>query len=386
MTNKIVYDMPEAEYFAADAASNSTLGRMKRSPRHCKEYMDNPPETTASMRLGKIVHKLVLEGMLEFGREFHVKQEHDPTLPRKTEVVAIIEAMQAGKFDELFMVDDGSKVAKPRGAAEEIAERLLSGSRDEILPLFAVSPTNISKRTTEGKAKYAEFQAKCEREGLTICKQEDLDKACKYVDWMHTLAGRTLVKEPDVITAANYVNYLKAIEGRTVITPEELETAQAMAKTINEHPSASKLLTGGRAEASAFWTDPETGYPCKCRFDYLNHMEYIVDLKTTNDASLEEFSRSIAKFGYHRQNAMYMDGYEVVMDKPAKAFIFIAVESKPPHAVGVYNLDLEGIDKGRTEYRDLLKKFAHCKKTDEWPAYSEQVETIELPRWYINRG
>ena len=44
--------VPDNEYFAALAASNSTLSRMKKSAAHCRAYMDDQPEPTASMKFG----------------------------------------------------------------------------------------------------------------------------------------------------------------------------------------------------------------------------------------------------------------------------------------------------------------------------------------------
>tara|TARA_R110000851_G_scaffold100026_3_gene215443 strand:+ start:1469 stop:2614 length:1146 start_codon:yes stop_codon:yes gene_type:complete len=379
--NKIDFNMPEADYFAYPAASNSTLGRMKRSAAHCLSYMTEPFTPTPSMRLGSVAHKLILEGEAAFKESFYIAQEHDPSLSRKQIVRDIIASIQSESFNDLYIVDDGSKVNTPTGDALVIAETLLSASIHDIPKLFAVTPTDINKRTKGGKEEYAEFQAKCERENLKICKQEHLDKACEYVNWLNIVGMRVVIKNDDYVNASNYVKYLDHVGNKTIATDTELELARDIKASVMTHPTASKLLSSGRPEVSIFWEDTETGYQCKSRIDWI-HNDYLVDLKTTGDASLEEFSRSIAKFGYHRQNAMYFDGYEQVNGAPAKGFIFIAVETKPPHAVGVYNLDLDGVAQGRTEYKELLGDFKQCKQSQVWPAYSEQVETIELPRWY----
>lgn len=265
MENKLIHNMPDTEYFATDAASNSTLGRMKRSAAHCKEYMDTGMVSTAAMKFGSLVHCLVLEP-----NEFEAK--------------------------------------------------------------YAVAPVGIDRRTKAGKELWATFTN--ESEGLEVVKAEDF------------------------------------------------EEAQKVDASVRAHPAASKLLQEGDAEVSMFWTDPDTGYPCKSRVDFINGMNYLVDLKTTQDASEAEFGRSIGKFGYHRQNAMYMDGYEAVTGERAKGFVFIAVETKPPYAVGVYLLDEDSEDKGRSEYGWLLGEFVACKKSGVWPGYSDAVSTVKLPAWY----
>ena len=53
--------MTWTEYHAVDAVSSTRLRWMARSPAFCKLNMDQPPEPTAPMRLGKIVHQLILE-------------------------------------------------------------------------------------------------------------------------------------------------------------------------------------------------------------------------------------------------------------------------------------------------------------------------------------
>lgn len=267
-TRRIVYNMPAEEYFAVDAASNSTLGRMIKSPAHCRAYLDAEREETPALRLGSLVHCLVLE---------------------------------------------------PKQYSK----------------LYVIAP-EINRRTKAGKEEWDRF---------------------------HDEHGY-----------------------KTIITPDELHEATAMAESVLAHPAAGKLIDGGNAEVSLFWEDPETGFPCKARADYITKSGYMVDLKTTADASCEEFARSMAKFGYHRQQAFYTDGYEQVLEKRPKGFVFIAVEKKPPYAVGVYMLDADSEQLGRNEYRPLLESFAECSRADQWPAYETKVQQISLPAWAFKKG
>ena len=378
----IELNLPEKEYFTHKAASNSTLGRMKRSAAHCLEYMENPIDPTPNMLFGSLVHKLVLEGNDAFDAAYYIAKEDDPKLPRNEDIRNMVTAIQSDKFDEQFVLNTDS-VSKPRSeGVMAIVETLMNGETQQVLSLYETTPTDINKRTKEGKAKYAEFQAMCEREGKTIVKQEELDTACEYANWLLIVGERTIIKEFDKVVADNYANYLKHVGNRIICTEDNYSDACSIRNSIQYHPAASKLFANGAAETSIFWQDPDTGEDCKARLDFTNTSEIIVDLKTTADASLDQFGKSIANFGYHRQAAMYSDGYEAVHGKPPKAFVFVAVESKPPFAVGVYNLDAQGIEKGREEYKALLSEFGQCKKSGIWPAYSEKVETIELPRWY----
>jgi exodeoxyribonuclease VIII len=369
--------VPENEYFAAKAASNSTLSRMKRSPAHCRAYMDDQPEPTANMKFGSLVHCLTLEPG-EFAGRYHIADEYDPTMPRGEVPKLAIEAMSAGDFETKFFKQEGSAPRKPAGMALTIAERLINS---EGIDKFITEPA-MNKRTKEGKEKFAAFQRKCEADGLTVCKPEHIDNGVEYADHILQIGERQVITESEFIKAQNYANYLQAINGKEVISQDQFETAEAVVKSIRKHPKASVLLSGGQAEVSLFWDDADTGYQCKARVDYLRPGHVLVDLKTTVDASLEEFKRSIAKFGYHRQQPIYKDGYKAVTGNECAAFVFIAVETKPPYAVGVYMLDDESEQKGRDEYQSLLKQFAECQESGEWPAYSDDIEIIELPGWY----
>ena len=377
MKTELHNNMPENDYFAVDAASNSTLGRMKKSAAHCKEYLDTGMEPTPAMKLGKLVHCLVLEPD-QFANRYHVADQNDPSTPRKQVVADAIQAYISDDFNGKFFVDEGNAPREPTGKALDVAEILISGGNIE---KHIVEPA-MNKRTTEGKAKFGQFQDRCEREGLTVVKQQHIDDGVMYADYILQVAGRIVIRHQDNIVAKNYADYLGFIDGKIVVSPDNYEQAKKIAASVRSHPAASKLLQEGDAEVSMFWTDPDTGYPCKARVDFLNNLGYMVDLKTTQDASEAEFGRSIGKFGYHRQDGMYMDGYEAVTGERAKGFVFIAVETKAPYAVGVYLLDEDSELKGRTEYKELLVDFVACKKSGVWPGYSDAVRTIELPKWY----
>jgi exodeoxyribonuclease VIII len=108
----------------------------------------------------------------------------------------------------------------------------------------------------------------------------------------------------------------------------------------------------------------------------------IVDVKTTQDASPEAFAGSVAKFGYHRQAAMYCRGVEEAYGATCR-LIFIAVCSNPPHDVGVYELSMAAIDQGAAEVVSLLEEYKRRKETHDWKsAWSRGVVELSLPRWY----
>lgn len=171
--------------------------------------------------------------------------------------------------------------------------------------------------------------------------------------------------------------------GRQVLSRADADLIQHMGVAVYSHPAAAMLLNlPGQAETTHMWIDASTGLECKCRPDWLTRDgSLVVDLKTTEDASPAGFRKSISSWRYHVQAAWYLHGLEQATGRRPDQFIFVCVEKKPPHAVAVYATDSEMIGAGyETAMRDL-QLLADCKKADNWPSYSDQVEMIGLPGW-----
>lgn len=196
---------------------------------------------------------------------------------------------------------------------------------------FAVAPDGINKRTNEGKAQWAEFEAN---------------------------AGR-----------------------RTIIDSDTHKQALAIAAAVRAHPAAGTLFEAGESERSVITTDPETGAAIKCRPDWLDHNGLIVDVKTTEDASPTGFAKSIANYRYHVQAAWYWDCMEAAYDIEPAGFVFVAVEKKPPYAVGVYLIGQDSLAVGRRLARQNLRTLLACREANRWPDYCDEALTIEIPRW-----
>lgn len=180
----------------------------------------------------------------------------------------------------------------------------------------------------------------------------------------------------------------KLSHGKTVIEPASYEAATAMQYAIENHSLAKSILAKpGRVELSFFGTDPETGVQTKWRIDKLTDCGYLIDLKSTKDASKEQFAKSIANFNYHSQAAYYMDNtrYEGI---EVKGFVFIVVENTNPFRVAVYVPDNDMIEEGRSVYRKNLDLYARCMESGKWPGLGYNYESgtykpqeISLPGW-----
>lgn len=175
-------------------------------------------------------------------------------------------------------------------------------------------------------------------------------------------------------------------DARRILSDSEYTAACGIGFRIVEN-AASRLLieTPGRVELSFVWDDPASGTRCKGRADKIATIagrRVCIDLKTTTDASYNAFGRSIVNYGYHRQAAHYLNGL-AILGEPAEAFIIVAVEKEAPYGVQVFDLDQEAIELGNREIGPLIAKFGECQRSGIWPAYSDRIETINLPAWKL---
>ena len=174
-------------------------------------------------------------------------------------------------------------------------------------------------------------------------------------------------------------------KGLMVLRADEWKDALGMAEAVAWHPLAHDLLVDGRPEVSLCAHDNANGLDIKARIDFLpNSGSAIVDVKTTIDASERGFMRRAYDLGYHIQAALYLDLWNALMPtEPRTEFYFVAVENSRPYAVNVFKASAEFLAKGRDDYKSALTLYAACVKSDNWPAYSQEVKELGLPKYAI---
>lgn len=205
--------------------------------------------------------------------------------------------------------------------------------RNTINMRYAIAPI-CDRRTKEGKAIFAEFEAKS--------------------------------------------------QGREVVTREDFERAELLAESVHTHGAAGKLLAGNNQyELSIVWKHEPTGILCKSRLDCFNHdLSAIVDLKTALDASPSGFEKQVWNLGYYTSCYFYKCAAAKAALKP-KSFIFIAVEKDFPHLTATYEAHESVIDAAEGIVERALERFQECQETDYWPGYGDGIQYIHLPHYAI---
>lgn len=181
---------------------------------------------------------------------------------------------------------------------------------------------------------------------------------------------------------AVYQTMLDTNIGKTCLSSADWSAIKGMTDAVMAQPVVCDMLQSRtETEVSLFWES--LGCPCKARIDaYSLEHRAIIDLKTTQDASRDAFSRSVAQFGYHIQAAWYMSAMRLA-GFDVETMVFVAVEKSAPFGVACYTLDDQAIAEGEREIARLMPMYANCRATGNWEGYDPTIQTISIPRWAI---
>lgn len=179
-----------------------------------------------------------------------------------------------------------------------------------------------------------------------------------------------------------YNEFKAANADKTTLSVPMYDLANTISQAVKNHPAAAFMLEAGVAEQIHHFTEPMTGAPCKVRTDFISENSgFILDLIISENAAADPFSRAAFKYRYHVKDAFYYDGVAMATGHAPKGLCFIVVEKEPPHAVALYYLDDRARNLGRVTYQQNLLTYMECLKTDEWPAFGDEVRMLSLPRY-----
>lgn len=249
-------------------------------------------------------------------------------------------------------------------------------------------------------------------EALSNSMLSDMAKSPAHCYALHLAPRRPMRKQTDAMTTGS-VTHTAILEPETLLTryavktrgmsfatvtgkawrdaqtmeivqQDDMDAAVAMRSAMNRVSVLRDLLSYGVAESSAFWIDKATGIRCRARPDWL-HMSgpnraIVLDVKTISELTPESVSRSIANWGYHRQEAHYSNGLRacgIEVDE----FVFGFVSSSYPFLAAAYVLDDETKQQGADEVAELVERFADCKERNDWPAFGDGYQLNGLPTW-----
>lgn len=297
----MIQDLPFSDYLDIDAASSHKLWTLlKKSPKHMKESTYKP---SAAMALGTATHALLLE-------------------PDKASEQIVVKPENANKSSnankEILLEWISSVLGENSNAGADLAHgKMLSARIDDLEPKIADT-------------------------GITICTQEQYDKA----RWM-----RDSVLDKDI---------------------------------------GKVLFAAGMPEVTMLAFDPVTGILCKGRADWIpSGHNLIVDVKTAQSVSFDDFARASAQYGYPAQASLYKNLYWEIT-KVMPSFLHVAIESEHPFDCAFYEMDEKALDIGGQHVRRALDIWKLCEQADLWPGVGYDfptneytIQSLSLPRWAL---
>lgn len=165
------------------------------------------------------------------------------------------------------------------------------------------------------------------------------------------------------------------------VTQEESQMIEGFNKAVYEDQVSGPILReDGDNEVSVVWADKMTGLTCKARFDAVRP-GMIVDLKGTKSAG-KGFGNECAIYGYPIQACHYLAGAAAAWGGQ-RDFVFLAVDKTEPYGVGSYVFKGEDLLSFQPVYRRLLKQYAVCSETHEYPGYTSRLTPLNLPAYCI---
>lgn len=174
------------------------------------------------------------------------------------------------------------------------------------------------------------------------------------------------------------------MNGRVALLRHKWEEAQSVCDHVNKQIVALNVdptpFTQGQAEHTIRFT--ANGANCRSMLDWLrNDHTYIDDLKTTGlSADPHVWGRKLFGMGYDIQAAFYSRAVEAEYGV-TPGFRWVVVETKPPYPVSIVTLSSEAMDKARAKVDAAIQIWNECMASGEWPAYSRELHTADLPPW-----
>lgn len=211
----------------------------------------------------------------------------------------------------------------------------------------------------------------------------DPTRAMKIGSAVHArvLGGDYVIFEGDRRGKA-WTEFKAANDGALILTTPEHESASRIAGAVMGNALAMSVLEpAALREHEILWDF--AGRKCASHLDALAANRYVVELKVTNCAEPQRFTRQAQHMGYIAQCAFYAEAAKVDC-----AYI-IAVEDQRPWPVTVMRLSPRALSDGLKQCRAWMERLLACEAEDAWPGYCQSIvelDTTEDEEFALNFG
>jgi len=169
--------------------------------------------------------------------------------------------------------------------------------------------------------------------------------------------------------------FAEANAGSICLNAAEAALVRGMAKALEEHKEGMSLLAGTRQKTLRWlYSDRE----CQGTPDSFTATT-LADLKTCESSQPERFPYKARRFAWHAQLAWYAEGLLLSGHAKPDTLCIVAVESKPPHPVTVFELTDRAKDEGARTWRLWFERLRVCEESGVWPAYAQSRVPFDVP-------
>ena len=175
-----------------------------------------------------------------------------------------------------------------------------------------------------------------------------------------------------------YADFLASSEGKDVVTREQYDEAVQLVNKAFEMPHIRDAVSGCHTFEREWRTEVE-GLPFRGFFDG-EADDYILEVKTANDASPKTIIRDFYDRMYHLQAGLYN-----MASDDSKEIKYLIIETNPPYSIILATPTDEYLNKGIEEARRLANEFHTCMENNLWDMsydfYTKGEFVIDLPTW-----
>lgn len=186
-----------------------------------------------------------------------------------------------------------------------------------------------------------------------------------------------------------------ANKDKAILTFDEYQICRGIYKSVFNDDVTKVIFSNGEAEQSFFWEDKESKVICKCRPDWLiekptseqyetlagilpetaqnlinQNTSFVIDIKSTEDASAKGFINSLNRYSYDIPSVFYTMGMCEYLQKEDVLFLFLMIEKYPPYCPVLYLAGKETSVRSHGKISNALRGLAWCQDNNFWPGYS----------------